>query len=486
TTACAAPPLADEQWVGRNAAMDTPGIEALKAALPPKAWTQDADIIAPHLTEWRDKYFGTTPILLTPGSTEEVATALRVCAQHGLPIVPQGGNTGLVGGQTPQGEVLLSLKRMTAIREVNPVADALTVEAGATLHAVQQAAEAVDRKFPLTLSSEGSCTVGGVLSTNAGGNHVLKYGTTKDLVFGVEAVLADGQVFNGLTTLRKDNTGYDLSRLFLGAEGTLGIITAATLKLFPQPGHVSRVMLGVGSVADAVALLTRLRGPSLAMFEVLPRIGLSAVVDNFDNERDPFPDAHPWYVLADFEVETAEQGEALIMTLLEDAMEAGLVRDAVLAQSETQFRALGSIREHMSAGQKFLGGSIKQDITVPIDRIPDFFSRADAAVERIVPGCRPVGFGHFGDGNIHYNIAQPASADMDADKAAFLARWDDISEAVFDIVNALGGSISAEHGIGIMKRDTLARRADPVKMDLLRRVKRAMDPEGILNPRVMV
>lgn len=466
--------------------MTSPGINALKAALHAKTWTQDADIISPHLVEWRDKYFGTTPILLTPGTTAEVATAVKICAEHGLSIVPQGGNTGLVGGQTPQGEVLLSLKRMTKIRDVNPVADAITVEAGATLHAVQVAAQAANRKFPLTLSSEGSCTVGGVLSTNAGGNHVLKYGTTKDLVFGVEAVLANGEIYNGLTSLRKDNTGYDLSRLFLGAEGTLGIITAATLKLYPQPGHVARVMMAVASVKDAVALLTQLRGPALAMFEVMPRIGFAAVTDNFDNERDPFTTVHPWYVLADFEVETANAGEALIMPLLERAMEANLVRDAVLAQSDTQFRALGSIREHMSAGQKFLGGSIKQDITVPIDQIATFFTRADATVARIVPGCRPVGFGHFGDGNIHYNIAQPDSADLATNREAFLAHWDDMSEAIFDIVDSLGGSISAEHGIGIMKRETLAKRADPVKMALLRRVKATMDPDGIMNPRVMV
>jgi FAD/FMN-containing dehydrogenase len=466
--------------------MTSPGINALKAALPAKAWTQDADMIAPHLVEWRDKYFGTTPILLMPGSTADVATAVKICADHGLSIVPQGGNTGLVGGQTPQGVVILSLKRMIKIREVNPVADAITVEAGATLQTVQNAATAANRKFPLTLSSEGSCTVGGVLSTNAGGNHVLKYGTTKDLVFGVEAVLADGQIFNGLTSLRKNNTGYDLSRLFLGAEGTLGIITAATLKLFAQPGHVTRVMMAVASITDAVALLTQLRGPALAMFEVMPRIGFAAVTDNFEADRDPFTAVHPWYVLADFEVDSAEAGEALVMPQLESAMASGLVRDAVLAQSDTQFRALGAIREHMSAGQKFLGGSIKQDITVPIDRIADFFTRADATVQRIVPGCRPVGFGHFGDGNIHYNIAQPASADLAAHRDAFLGHWDDMSEAIFDIVDSLGGSISAEHGIGIMKRDTLAKRADPVKMALLRRVKAAMDPDGIMNPRVMV
>lgn len=466
--------------------MTASGIDALKAALPAKAWTQDADVITPLLREWRDKYFGQTPILLTPGATDEVARAVAICAEHGLPIVPQGGNTGLVGGQTPQGEVLLSLKRMTAIREVNPVANAMTVEAGATLHTVHEAARSENRKFPLTLSSEGSCTVGGVLSTNAGGNHVLKYGTTKELVFGVEAVLADGSVFNGLSSLRKDNTGYDLSRLFLGAEGTLGIITAATLKLFPQPGHVARALIGVGSVADAVALLTRFRGPALAMFEVMPRIGLKAVTDNFEALRDPFTDAHPWYVLTDFEVDSADQGAALLTGLLQSAMEADLIRDAVLAQNDTQFQALGAIREHMSAGQKFLGGSIKQDITVPIDRIAEFFDRADQRVQTIVPNCRPVGFGHFGDGNIHYNIAQPASDDIAGDRPAFLAHWDAVSEAVFDIVDDLGGSISAEHGIGIMKRDTLARRADPVKLALMRRVKYALDPANIMNPRVMI
>ncbi len=461
----------------------TAGIEKLKTSLPAGAWTQDPDLIDPHLREWRDKYFGKTPILLTPRTTDEVSIAVKICAAHKLPIMPQGGNTGLVGGNTPQGEVLISLKKMTAVRDLNPTANAITVEAGATLQSVLDAADAADRKFPLTLSSQGSCTVGGVLSTNAGGNHVLKYGTTKELVFGVEAVLADGSIFNGLTSLRKDNTGYDLNRLFLGAEGTLGIITAATLKLFPKPGYIQRALIGIDSAATAVALLEPFRaGGKLAMFEVMPSIGYRAVVDNFDNIRDPFSEHHPWYLLCDWEVETDEEGLNIAETVIGKAIENNTVKDAIIALNQTQAADILSIREHMSAGQKFLGGSIKHDITVPIDKIPEFFERANAAMQNVVAGCRPVGFGHFGDGNIHYNIAQPEGADREA----FLANWDALSQPVFDIVDALGGSISAEHGIGIMKRDDLAQRASPVKMKLLRTLKNALDPDGIMNPRVMV
>ena len=461
----------------------TAGIDALKSALPDGAWTQDPDLIDPHLREWRDKYFGTTPILLTPRTTEEVAEAVKICAKYKMPLMPQGGNTGLVGGNTPQGEVLISLKKMTAIRNINPTANAMTVEAGATLQTVLDAADAADRKFPLTLSSQGSCTVGGVLSTNAGGNHVLKYGTTKELVFGVEAVLADGSIFNGLTSLRKDNTGYDLNRLFLGAEGTLGIITAATLKLFPKPGYVQRALIGLDSAATAVSLLEPFRaGGRLAMFEVMPAIGYRAVVDNFESVRDPFAEAHPWYLLCDWEVETEEEGRSISENVIGKVFENNSVKDAVIAVNETQAADILSIREHMSAGQKFLGGSVKHDITVPIDKIPEFFTRADAAMQEIVPGCRPVGFGHFGDGNIHYNIAQPEGADRET----FLANWDALSQPVFDIIDDLGGSISAEHGIGIMKRDDLAQRASPVKMKLLRAVKEALDPDRIMNPRVMI
>lgn len=459
------------------------GIEKLKAALPSGAWTQDPDLIDPHLREWRDKYFGQTPILITPRTTEEVALAVQICAEHKLPIMPQGGNTGLVGGNTPQNEILISLKKMTAIRDINLAANAMTVEAGATLQSVLDAADNAGRKFPLTLSSQGSCTVGGVLSTNAGGNHVLKYGTTKELVFGVEAVLADGSIYNGLTSLRKDNTGYDLSRLFLGAEGTLGIITAATLKLFPKPGYVQRALIGLDSAGSAVSLLEDFRaGGKLAMFEVMPEIGYRAVVDNFDAIRDPFDQRHAWYLLCDWEVETDVEGQSIAENVIGKAFENNSVEDAVIAMNQTQATDILSIREHMSAGQKFLGGSVKHDVTVPIDKIPTFFELADAAMQAVVPGCRPVGFGHFGDGNIHYNIAQPEGANKDE----FLANWDTLSQPIFDIIDELGGSISAEHGIGIMKRDDLAQRASSVKMRLLRTIKQALDPDKIMNPRVMI
>ena len=461
----------------------TDGITALTTALPAAAWTQDVDIIAPHLTEWRDKYFGKTPLMLTPRTTAEVAQAVKICAEHGLKIVPQGGNTGLVGGQTPQGEILLSLKKMTAVRDIDTVNNALIVEAGATLQSVHDAADAANRKFPLFLASQGSCTIGGNLSTNAGGNHVLKYGTTKDLVFGVEAVLASGEIYNGLTSLRKDNTGYDLSRLFLGAEGTLGIITAASLKLFPKAGYIQRVITAIESPAKAMDLLEHCRaGGRLDMFEVMPRNNFESVVTNIPGPRDPFDAPHPWYVVIDWDVETDIEGAELAETLLASAFEKELINDAVIAQNETQAAQILSIRENMSAGQKFLGGSIKFDITVPLTSIPAFISTANEAVDGLVKDCRPVSFGHFGDGNIHYNITQP----VDMDKEVFLNHWDAMSEIVFDIVDSFGGSISAEHGIGIMKKDDLAKRADPVKLAMLKSIKQALDPDNIMNPRVMI
>lgn len=461
----------------------TDGLNALKASLPKGAWTTDADIIAPQLTEWRDKYFGNTPIMLTPRNTQEVSDAVKICAQYGLKIVPQGGNTGLVGGQTPQGEVLLSLRKMTAVRAVNATNNSIIIEAGATLKSLQDAADEVDRKFPLSLASEGSCTVGGVLSTNAGGVHVLKYGTTKDLVFGVEAVLADGRIFNGLTDLRKDNTGYDLNRLFLGAEGTLGVITAASLKLFPRPKYVQRAMVGLRAPEDALAILEMAGGnPALAMFEVMPAIGMDLVTSHIEGQRYPFDNKHSWFAVIDWEVDSEDTGQLIAETVLGAALEKDLAQDVIIAQSEIQAVQLLALRENMSAGQKFLGGSVKLDITVPIFDIPAFLKKADAAILKAVPGARPVAFGHFGDGNIHYNIGRPEAMDTQA----FLSRWDEISNVAFDAVESFGGSISAEHGIGIMKKHDLVRRADPVKLSLLKAVKNALDPDNIMNPRVLI
>ena len=420
--------------------------------------------------------------MLTPRTTEETAAAVKICAAHGLKIVPQGGNTGLVGGQTPMGEVLLSLKKMTAVRQINPANGSVVIEAGASLQTLHEVASGAGRKFPLSLASQGSCTVGGILSTNAGGVHVLKYGTTKDLVFGVEAVLADGSIFNGLTDLRKDNTGYDLNRLFLGAEGTLGIITAASLKLFPKPAHVQRAMAALGSPEDAVALLAMAQGPALSMFEVMPMISLDLVTANIEGQRYPFDAPHKWFALMDWESGSAQDGQAMAETVLGKALSSGLVQDAIIANSHNQAARLLALRENISAGQKFLGGSIKFDITVPISDIPAFLRRADEAVGKAAPGARPVAFGHFGDGNIHYNIGRPEQAET----KAFLGRWAEISEIIFDAVEQFGGSISAEHGIGVMKKEDLARRADPVKISLLKSVKNALDPENILNPRVLI
>ena len=459
------------------------GIKALQSQLPQEAWTTDADILAPQLTEWRDKYFGNTPIMLTLRSTQEVSTAVKICAQYGLKIVPQGGNTGLVGGQTPQGEVLFSLRKMTKVRAVNPTNNSIVIEAGATLKFLQDTADGVSRKFPLSLASEGSCTVGGVLSTNAGGVHVLKYGTTKDLVFGVEAVLADGRVFNGLTDLRKDNTGYDLNRLFLGAEGTLGIITAASLKLFPKPNYVQRAMVGLATPQDALAVLDIVGGnPALAMFEVMPAIGMELVTAHIKNQRYPFKDKHAWFAIIDWEVGSETAGQEIAETALGAALEKGYAQDAIIAKSDTQAAQLLALRENMSAGQKHLGGTVKLDITVPIFDIPAFLKKTDTAILKAVPGARPVAFGHFGDGNIHYNIGRPEAMETDE----FLSRWDELSNIVFDVVESFGGSISAEHGIGIMKKHDLVKRADPVKLSLLKAVKNALDSDNIMNPRVLI
>jgi FAD/FMN-containing dehydrogenase len=472
-----------------NAAMTPALIERFKAIVgEANVLTEPADL-APHLIEDRGLYKGSSPILLKPGSTQEVSAILKLASETGTAIVPQTGNTGLVGGQTPRtgrNDVIVSLARMNRIIDVDPVANVLVVEGGAILAEVQKAAEEVNRLFPLSLGSEGSCRIGGNLSTNAGGTAVLAYGNMRQLCLGLEVVLPTGEIWDGLRRLKKDNTGYDLRDLFIGAEGTLGIITGAVLKLFPRPIGHQVALAGVGSPAEALELFDKastLCGAALTGFELMPRIGIEFTSRHIDGVRDPLSEPHPWYVLIDISTsDSAQTAEVMVHALLEQGFEAGLVRDAVIATSVAQQKALWTMRESMSGAQKPEGGSIKHDVSVPVSKIPQFMADAEKAVLAAMPGARVCGFGHMGDGNIHYNISQPLTADMGADKQAFLDRWREINEIVHAIVLAVGGSISAEHGIGQLKRDELSHIRSPIEMDLMYRIKQAFDPAGIMNP----
>ncbi len=460
-------------------------LDALKALLGPGGYVDNPADMAAYLTEWRDKWRGDTPLVARPRDTAQVAAVVAHCAAAGLKLVPQGGHTGLCGGAMPHpgaGEIVLSLARLNRVRAIDPEGYTMTLEAGCVLAAAQQAAAGVDRLFPLSLASEGSAQIGGVLSTNAGGNAVLRYGNARDLVLGLEVVLADGRVWNGLRALRKDNTGYDLKQLFIGSEGTLGVITAAVLKLFPAPRQQETALVAVASVADAVRLLARAReasGDRVSSFELIPRIGLEFVVRHMPGNRDPLAAPSPWYVLID--LTTAAKGADLsdaLQGLLEQALVDGLATDAVLAQSQGQRDDLWRLRESLSESQKYEGGSIKHDVSVPIARIPDFIARATSAVEALIPGIRPVPFGHMGDGNIHFNLNQPVGMD----RKVFLDRWEEVNKVVHDIVAGLDGSISAEHGVGQLKVEEILRYKSPVEMDLMRRLKHALDPSGVLNP----
>ncbi|HEU0160859.1 MAG TPA: FAD-binding oxidoreductase [Rhizomicrobium sp.] len=457
-------------------------LDRLKDAAGPDGYSQDPAELAPHLEEWRGKYKGHSPLLLKPATTAQVSDILRLCHDSGTAVVPQGGNTGLVGGQIPfHGEVLLSTKRLNRIRALDAQGATLTVEAGVTLAAVQQAAAEVNLLFPLSLASEGSCTIGGNIATNAGGTHVLRYGMTRALVLGLEAVLADGSVLDMARALHKDNTGYDLRQLLIGSEGTLGVVTAATLRLFPRPEVSVTALAAVPSPQAAVALLGALQartGGLLSAFELIPRIALEFVTRHIADTRDPMSAPSPWYVL----MEATGGREANIAATFEnglaDAVSDGLVTDAVVAASQAQAAALWKLRESISEAQKREGASIKHDISVPVAAIPDFLARATPAVLAIVPGARPVSFGHLGDGNLHFNFNSPA----DGDDAAFLAGWDAVQQCVHDIVKAFGGSISAEHGIGAMKVAALPRYKSHAELEAMRAIKAALDPKNILNP----
>ncbi len=457
-------------------------LASIREIVGAKGWIDGPADLEPYLVEERGLFHGACMAVVRPSTTEELAEVVRLCADAGVAIVPQGGNTGLVGGGVPDGGIVLSTARLNRIRAIDPVNRTITLEAGVILADVQAAAEEAGALFPLSLGAEGSCRIGGNLATNAGGMTVVRYGNARDMVLGLEVVLPDGRIWDGLRGLRKNNTGYDLKQVFLGSEGTLGIITAAVLKLYPQPRVAETALVAVPTVPAALDLFNRTNehaGDTLTAFEFMARIGIEFAVKHVPDVVDPFTEHHPFYCLIKL---TSAQANAPLKDTLEailgDAFEDGLVEDAVIAASEAQADALWRIRESIPEGQKPEGGSIKNDVSVPLSCVPEFIERATSAVEQAMPGIRVVPFGHFGDGNIHFNLSQPVGADT----KAFLAEWDRFDRIVADIATGLGGSFSAEHGIGRLKRVDMTRYKSGVEMDLMRTLKHALDPKNIMNP----
>jgi FAD/FMN-containing dehydrogenase len=452
------------------------------AIVGPKYAVTDRQAQTPYLIEMRDLYHGQTPVVLRPGSVDEVVAILKLANETKTAIVPQGGNTGLVGGQIPHhGEVVLSLTRLDKIREVDAVSNSMTVEAGVTLQRAREAAANVDRLYPQLLPSEGTCTIGGNLATNAGGVAAIAHGIARSHALGLEVVLADGRVLHDLNKLKKDNTGYDLKNLFIGSEGTLGIITAASLRLVPRPHSIETAFVGVPSPQASVDLLgiaSERTAGGVTSFELMARSGVDAVVKHDAASRNPLAAPHPWYVLIELSSQAREGLREVLEGILSEGQEKGLVLDATIAESLEQGKAFWRIREMFGEVQRHIGASIKHDVSVPVAAVPAFIEEANAAVIKFIPGCQPLPFGHLGDGNIHYNVTQPVGAD----KEEFLARWDEVNAVVFAVVKKFGGSISAEHGVGVMKRDILPQYKDPVALELMRGLKRMLDPNGILNP----
>jgi D-lactate dehydrogenase (cytochrome) len=460
-------------------------LDRLKVVLGPKGYLADPESMEPYLLARRGVYRGAAQLVLRPSSTAEVAEIVKLCAAARIPIFPQGGNTGLSGGAVPWEDgrgVVLSLGRMNRVRVIDPVDYSITVEAGCILAEVQEAAAAVDRLFPLSLGAEGSCQLGGNISTNAGGIAVLRYGNVRSLVLGLEVVLPDGEVWDGLRALRKDNSGYDLKQLFIGAEGTLGVITAATLRLFPLPREVETAFLGLARLEDAMELFSRARGVTgdqLTAFELIPRFGIEIALRHIPGISDPLDKPHPWYVLLQMSSSETRSGiKELLEGFLAEMMAAGLVQDGVITASGTQTRNLWNIREGMGHALRFEGGGIMHDVSVPVSRVATFITQACAAATKRLPGIRPLAFGHVGDGNIHFALQQPVAADT----AVFLARREEFNRLVYDIAVGFGGSISAEHGIGRLKVGELAHYKSTVELELMHRIKRTLDPDGIMNP----
>ena len=456
-------------------------IARFRAIVGDKYAVTEAGDIAPYVTEERGLFHGRSPLALRPGSTAEVSAICKLATEYRIALVPQGGNTGLVGGQTPHnGEVVVSTRRLDKIRDIDIASNTMTCESGVVLQVAQQKASEVDRLFPLSLGAEGSCTIGGNLSTNAGGTAALAFGVAREMALGLEVVLADGRILNGLSKLKKDNTGYDLRNLFIGAEGTLGIITAATLRLFPKPRAVETAFVGLKSPADALRLLSISQSEAagtLTSFELLSDIAVDFSVRHGIDIRDPLGHQHRWYVLMELAT-PRDDARATLESILAQGMERGIVDDAAIAANLGQRSAFWKLRDEMSAAQKPEGGSIKHDISVPVAAVPEFIAEANAAVVKLIPGARPVPFGHLGDGNIHYNVSQPIGANT----ADFLRQWHAVNAVVFEIVLRMGGSISAEHGIGVLKRDELPDVKDKVAIELMRAIKSTLDPLGIMNP----
>ena len=466
-------------------------LSAATELLGPKGFSTDQPDISAWLTDWRGRYSGRAMALASPASTQEVADLVKLCAQHSVPIVPQGGNSGMAGGATPDESgtaILLSLRRMNTIRSIDAEAGQAVCDAGVILQVFHEAAEAADMRFPLTLGGKGSATIGGLVSTNAGGTQVLRHGTMRAQVLGVEAVLADGQVFDGLTALKKDNRGFDLKQLLIGSEGTLGIVTAATLKLLPAPRGRVTAWVGLSSITDARALLRqvdRAVGQPLEGFEVVPAHCLDSVLALLPDARAPLAARHEWNALiecAHHEGDGAALREQLQNTLANAAQD-GLIEDAIIAANERQADELWTLRDSISAAERAIGPAMQHDISVPVEKMPEFILTASPLIEDEFPGTIAAAFGHLGDGNVHFHVLAP--------KGSVPGTWEEgpgkiISARVYDLVTQWGGSISAEHGIGQMKVDELGRLGDPAALSMMRAVKRALDPQNLLNPGKLV
>ncbi|WOR15914.1 FAD-binding oxidoreductase [Hyphomonas sp. FCG-A18] len=454
--------------------------QAAKALLGPKGWHTDADLCEAAATPWRGTYSGRTPAVAMPASTQEASELIKLCNAHHVAITPQGGNTGLVDAGTPHGEITLNLRRMQAVRDTDPFNNSLTIEAGAPLVNAQQAADDADRLFPLSLGSQGTATIGGLISTNAGGVAVLRYGMMRDLILGLEVVLPNGEIWDGLSGLRKNNTGYDLKHLFAGAEGTLGIITAATLKLFPKVQRASS-WISCESPDDIIKLLALVRkhaGDTVTSFEMIPANAIDMVCQEMPDTRDPNPSELPWRVLCEISMTREDHARALLESALEEAFEIGLAADAVIAESLSQANAFWAIRESIPLCKRAFGTSINHDVSVPVSRIPDFLIASEAAVKTIAPEAEIVAFGHVGDGNLHYSACEPA----DVETPSLGSKAKAIVEAVHACAMQHDGSISAEHGVGRLKRDELAAIRPKAATEAMIAIKRALDPNGILNP----